>query len=59
MSDGLLLVHAFPLDARMWEQQRLGATTIAPDLPGFGMTASAGPTRRLVGRDTLIAFSST
>ncbi len=44
MSDGLLLVHAFPLDARMWEQQRLGATTIAPDLPGFGMTASAGPT---------------
>jgi pimeloyl-ACP methyl ester carboxylesterase len=44
MSDGLLLVHAFPLDARMWEQQRLGATTVAPDLPGFGMTPSAGPT---------------
>jgi 3-oxoadipate enol-lactonase len=44
MSDGLLLVHAFPLDARMWEQQRLGAATIAPDLPGFGMTASGGPT---------------
>jgi 3-oxoadipate enol-lactonase len=44
MSDGLLLVHAFPLDARMWEQQHLGATTVAPDLPGFGMTPSAGPT---------------
>src|SRR4051794_36150919 len=44
MSDGLLLVHAFPLDARMWERQRFGATTIAPDLPGFGMAASAGPT---------------
>jgi pimeloyl-ACP methyl ester carboxylesterase len=28
----------------MWEQQRHGATTIAPDLPGFGMAASAGPT---------------
>jgi pimeloyl-ACP methyl ester carboxylesterase len=44
MSDGLLLVHAFPLDARMWERQRFGATTVAPDLPGFGMAASAGPT---------------
>ena len=44
MSDGLLLVHAFPLDARMWERQRLGATTVAPDLPGFGMATSAGPT---------------
>jgi 3-oxoadipate enol-lactonase len=44
MSDGLLLVHAFPLDARMWEGQRFGATTVAPDLPGFGMTAVAGRT---------------
>jgi 3-oxoadipate enol-lactonase len=44
MSDGLLLVHAFPLDARMWEAQRLGATTVAPDLPGFGMAPAAGPT---------------
>lgn len=44
MTDGLLLVHAFPLDARMWERQRFGATTVAPDLPGFGMAPSAGPT---------------
>ena len=44
MSEGLLLVHAFPLDARMWERQRFGATTVAPDLPGFGMTPSAGST---------------
>jgi pimeloyl-ACP methyl ester carboxylesterase len=44
MSDGLVLVHAFPLDARMWETQRLGATTVAPDLPGFGMAPSAGAT---------------
>jgi 3-oxoadipate enol-lactonase len=44
MSDGLLLVHAFPLDARMWERQRFGVSTVAPDLPGFGMTPSAGPT---------------
>lgn len=44
MSDGLLLVHAFPLDARMWEGQRFGATTVAPDLPGFGMAPPAGTT---------------
>ena len=43
MSDGIVLVHAFPLDARMWEGQRLGPHTIAPDLPGFGVAASAGP----------------
>ena len=36
MSDGLLLIHAFPLDARMWEAQRLGRPRVAPDLPGFG-----------------------
>jgi 3-oxoadipate enol-lactonase len=28
----------------MWEGQRLGATTLAPDLPGFGVAPSAGPT---------------
>jgi pimeloyl-ACP methyl ester carboxylesterase len=44
MSDGLLLVHAFPLDARMWEGQRSGPTTVAPDLPGFGMAPTGGPT---------------
>ena len=37
MSDGLLLIHAFPLDARMWEGQRLGATTLAPDLPASAL----------------------
>jgi pimeloyl-ACP methyl ester carboxylesterase len=36
MTDGLLLVHAFPVDAQMWSAQRLGARTIAPNLPGFG-----------------------
>ncbi|HZD80639.1 MAG TPA: alpha/beta fold hydrolase [Actinomycetota bacterium] len=40
MSDGLLLLHAFPLDARMWEPQvsKLGSElpVVAPDLPGFG-----------------------
>jgi 3-oxoadipate enol-lactonase len=44
MSDGLLLIHAFPLDGRMWEGQRLGPHTVAPDLPGFGMAPPAGPT---------------
>jgi pimeloyl-ACP methyl ester carboxylesterase len=45
--DGLLLVHAFPLDARMWEPQLAafdasGVPVVAPHLPGFGGTASAG-----------------
>ncbi|HEY7401466.1 MAG TPA: alpha/beta fold hydrolase [Actinomycetota bacterium] len=45
--DGMLLVHAFPLDARMWEPQLAafdasGVPVVAPHLPGFGGTASAG-----------------
>ena len=46
MTDGLLLVHAFPLDASMWEPQvsslRDRATVVAPHLPGFGGTPPAG-----------------
>ncbi len=42
MTSGLLLIHAFPLDARMWEPQlgSLGARLpiVAPHLPGFGGT---------------------
>lgn len=42
MTTGLLLIHAFPLDAGMWEPQRsaLGARLpiVAPHLPGFGGT---------------------
>ena len=42
MPTGLLLIHAFPLDARMWEHQ-LGTfggrlPVVAPHLPGFGGT---------------------
>jgi 3-oxoadipate enol-lactonase len=44
MSDGVLLIHAFPVDARMWERQILGSGVIAPDLPGFGSAPSAGDT---------------
>jgi pimeloyl-ACP methyl ester carboxylesterase len=40
MTDGLLLLHAFPLDASMWEPQvgSLSAQTrvVAPNFPGFG-----------------------
>jgi 3-oxoadipate enol-lactonase len=43
VTTGLLLIHAFPLDARMWEPQlgSLGARLpiVAPHLPGFGGTA--------------------
>jgi 3-oxoadipate enol-lactonase len=42
MPTGLLLIHAFPLDARMWEPQltTFGARlpVVAPHLPGFGGT---------------------
>ncbi len=40
----MVLLHAFPLDGRMWEPQRCDlaarARVLVPDLPGFG--ASAG-----------------
>ena len=43
MTDGLLLIHAFPLDARMWDPQvrafRGRVPVVAPNLPGFGGTA--------------------
>ena len=43
MATGLLLIHAFPVDARMWEPQltSFGARlpVVAPHLPGFGGTA--------------------
>ncbi|MEO8422802.1 MAG: alpha/beta fold hydrolase [Actinomycetota bacterium] len=46
MTEGLLLVHAFPLDARMWEPQLAalgnGVPVVAPHLPGFGGTPGAG-----------------
>ena len=46
MIDGLLLIHAFPMDASMWEPQRdaLAGTTavVAPNLPGFGGAPGAG-----------------
>lgn len=43
MSGTLVLLHAFPLDHRMWAGQERAATeagwrVIAPDLPGFGGT---------------------
>ena len=46
MTDGVLLIHAFPLDARMWEPQLAaigdGVPVVAPHLPGFGGTPGAG-----------------
>ncbi len=46
MTDGLLLIHAFPLDAGMWEPQlaafAVGTPVVAPHLPGFGGSEPAG-----------------
>jgi 3-oxoadipate enol-lactonase len=40
MADGLLLLHAFPLDATMWEPQISAfgdeLAVVAPNFPGFG-----------------------
>ena len=41
MTDGLLLIHAFPLDARMWSAQMDRRAVVAPDLPGFGGSPAA------------------
>ncbi|HEX6230411.1 MAG TPA: alpha/beta fold hydrolase [Actinomycetota bacterium] len=45
MADGLLLLHAWPLDARMWEPQLPALddlTVAAPHHPGFGGSEPAG-----------------
>jgi len=45
VTDGLLLIHAWPVDARMWEPQREAVRdvpVVAPHLPGFGGTDPAG-----------------
>jgi 3-oxoadipate enol-lactonase len=46
MTDALLLLHAFPLDASMWEPQTQGlneaARILAPNFPGFGGEPPAG-----------------
>jgi len=47
-ADGVLLIHAFPLDATMWDEQvewlrREGWRVAAPSLPGFGGSPGVGP----------------
>lgn len=46
MTDGIVLIHAFPLDSTMWAPQveAFGRDTkvIAPNLPGFGDSAPHG-----------------
>jgi pimeloyl-ACP methyl ester carboxylesterase len=47
MTGGLLLLHAFPVDASMWSAQvddlSRSATVLAPNFPGFGGAPLAGP----------------
>jgi 3-oxoadipate enol-lactonase len=46
VTDGLVLVHAFPLDASMWRPQAEAfgrrLPVVAPNLPGFGGTEGSG-----------------
>lgn len=45
LSDPVVLLHAFPLDARMWDGVRAahGNQLITPNLPGFGGAPQVGP----------------
>jgi len=62
VTDGLLLLHAWPLDARMWTPQLEALTgrtvIVAPSHPGFGGTPSAGPvmTMEACARSALAAL---
>jgi pimeloyl-ACP methyl ester carboxylesterase len=53
MADGIVFIHAFPLDASMWAPQveELGrdATVIAPNLPGFGGEPPRGEVMTMSG----------
>lgn len=55
----LLLVHAFPVDASMWDDQvaALGSETeiLAPSLPGFGGTPPAGEVLTMDGAADFLA----
>jgi 3-oxoadipate enol-lactonase len=55
----VVLLHAFPLDGRMWEAQakELGAQNrvIVPDLPGFGRSANVPFTSMEQAADDVIA----
>src|SRR5918995_2434419 len=46
MPDGILLLHAWPLDARMWQPQLSAlpndVPVVAPNLPGFGGSEQTG-----------------
>jgi pimeloyl-ACP methyl ester carboxylesterase len=42
MTHGVLLIHAFPMDARMWAPQLELGPAVAPHLPGFGGSEPAG-----------------
>jgi len=52
MADGLLLLHAWPLDARMWEPQAgslpEGLAVVMPNNPGFGGAEPAGEVMTMV-----------
>jgi 3-oxoadipate enol-lactonase len=59
MTDGLLLLHAFPLDASMWEPQIAAFAgelpVIAPNFPGFGVMPPEGRVMTM-GAAVAVAF---
>ena len=59
MPDGLLLIHAFPLDRTMWKPQvdafASRMRVLTPNLPGFGGAEPAGQVMRMEHCADLIA----
>jgi 3-oxoadipate enol-lactonase len=53
VTDGILLIHAWPTDARLWDRQvdALAARlpVVAPNLPGFGGSEAVGPVTTMAG----------
>lgn len=59
MTDGLVLIHAFPLDNTMWKPQvdefGSGLRVFAPNLPGFGGTDQMGEVTGMDASADLVA----
>jgi len=61
-ADGIILIHAFPMDASMWSLQvkalRGETKVVAVNLPGFGGTASAGDVMTMAAAAAKVASAA-
>jgi pimeloyl-ACP methyl ester carboxylesterase len=63
MADGLVLLHAFPVDATMWDPQlaalRADHPVIAPNFPGFGGAPPMTPVMQMDAAADAVADEAT